>query len=217
MRVSKQIELSTKLANSSAIAEWNFDKRYMRKLESQGVAIVPTLWDESFNRGSFERWKGKLNSDELIVKPVVSATAMHTYRLKTFDPLLIEVFCSREFMVQPFIPAIEYEGEYSLFYFNGAYRHSILKVPKTNDFRVQEEHGGIITAIEPDVKMMMAEESILEKISEKLLYSRVDLMRHRDDLVLMELEVIEPALYLRMDAAASSRFAIAICKWLTSN
>ena len=217
LQVLKQIESETRLANSSAIAKWNFDKRYLSELENLGVAIVPTLWNEAFNAESFEQWKHALDADELIVKPVVSATAMHTYRLIIFDPSLVEVFSKRDFMVQPFVPAIVNEGEYSLFYFNGVYSHSILKAPKSDDFRVQEEHGGIITATEPCAKMVLAAESILTKVREKLLYARVDLVRHNDNFALMELELIEPALYLRMDADAPSRFAVAIRNWLAAN
>lgn len=214
LQVLNNIESQTRLANSAAIAEWNFDKRYMHELETQGVPIVPTLWDQVYNAESLESWQRTLSADELVVKPVVSATAMHTYRLKAFDPSLAELFATTDFIVQPFVPAIVNEGEFSLFYLNGVYSHAILKAPKLDDFRVQEEHGGIITSTEPNEAMIVAAENVLAKVREKLLYARVDLVRHNDRFALMELELIEPALYLRMDAAAPRRFATAIRDWL---
>ena len=114
-------------------------------------------------------------------------------------------------MVQPFMPNIVAEGEFSLFFFNGKYSHSIKKSPKATDFRVQEEHGGIITEIEPDEKLRVAAKNAFDKIGETLLYGRVDLVRdERDEFALMELELIEPALYLRMSDGAPERFAAAI-------
>src|SRR5688572_33479553 len=100
-------------------------------------------------------------------------------------------------MVQPFMANIVDEGEYSLFYFNGEFSHAINKCPKDNDFRVQEEHGGSITAIKPDERMHQAGREVIDAI-QAMLYARVDLVRDAaGDLCLMELELIEPALYLR--------------------
>ena len=109
------------------------------------------------------------------------------------------------------LPNIVAEGEFSLFFFNGKYSHTINKSPKTDDFRVQEEHGGLITEVEPDEKLRDAAQNALDKIGEPLLYARVDLVRdEQDEFALMELELIEPALYLRMSDRAPERFAAAI-------
>lgn len=212
IEVLEKIELSTaRLENSIDIVKWNLDKRYLRELEGKGLRIVPTIWDGIYDKQSFYRWTADLGTDELIVKPTVSATAAHTYRLSEFDADLVEVFATRPFMVQPFLSNIVTEGEYSLFYFGGEYSHAILKSPKSEDFRVQEEHGGIITAIEPDAKLRVAADKAFEVIRPLPLYARVDLVRDADDeFALMELELIEPALYLRMDAQAPQRFANAI-------
>jgi hypothetical protein len=58
-------------------------------------------------------------------------------------------FADRPWLAQPFMPQVVAEGEYSLFYFGGRYSHAVLKTPRREDFRVQEEHGGVIQAIEP--------------------------------------------------------------------
>lgn len=200
-----------RLENPLDIVEWNLDKRYLRDLDNRGVGIVPTIWDPVYSATDFQSWLETLQTDELILKPTVSATAQNTFRLRKFDPQLVTIFADRPFMVQPFLRSIVDEGEYSLFLFNGELSHAILKAPKPGDFRVQEEHGGIITRTEADEGLRMAAQNALDAIGQHLLYARVDLVRYIDDeFVLMELELIEPALYLRMDESAPERFAIAI-------
>jgi len=204
---------SARLENPLDVVKWNLDKRYLRDLESRGLPIVPTIWDGVYDQRVFYRWMADLGCDELIIKPTVSATAEHTYRLGEFDPSLVETFSTRPFMVQPFLENIVTEGEYSLFYFNGEYSHTILKSPKTDDFRVQEEHGGLIIAVEPTPKLSNAGRKAFEMIKPPPLYARVDLVRDdENEFALIELELIEPALYLRMDADAPARFAAAIDK-----
>lgn len=172
---------------------------------------MPTLWDETYTADNLVRWRDTLGTDEMIIKPSISATAADTYRLRAFDEELVPVFSEREFLVQPFMHSIIDEGEVSLFYFNGTYSHAIVKRPKPADFRVQEEHGGEISAIVPEPSMRSRAADVLDHIDGDLLYARVDLVRNESgEFALMELELIEPSLYLRMDAAAPSRFAAAI-------
>lgn len=210
-----RIERQTRLENPLDIVRWNLDKRYLREMEQRGTRIVPTIWDANYSEVELDRWLRALDTDEIIIKPYVSATAEHTYRLRSFDPGLVGIFATRPFMVQPFMPKIIDEGEYSFFYFNGEFSHAINKSPKLNDFRVQEEHGGIITEVMPDDRLIKAGRMAVDTIGRELLYARVDLVRDEDDnFCLMELELIEPALYLRMDAGAPKRFADAISKRL---
>lgn len=208
LEVLGRIEAATRLFNPLAVVNWNFDKIYLRELADKGVSVVPTLFETRYSAETFAKWIDKLNSRELIVKPRVSATAEHTYRLSEFDPELCESFETRPFLVQPFLDTIINDGEYSLFYFNGEYSHAILKEPKPQDFRVQEEHGGIITAIEATDAMKSAASRALAAVRDPLLYARIDLVRDAlDGFQLMELELIEPALYFRMDERSPILFA----------
>jgi hypothetical protein len=199
------------LENSLDIVKWNLDKRYLRDLGEKGVNIVPTIWDGAYDEVSFGKWIEDAGTDEIIIKPTISATAQHTYRMRHFDPNLAHVFANRPFLVQPFLQSILNEGEYSLFYFGGKYSHTILKVPGRTDFRVQEEHGGIISAAQPTVDLLGCGRAVLDTITPVPLYARVDLVGDAaGDLAVMELELIEPALYLRMDPDSPMRFAAAI-------
>jgi hypothetical protein len=213
LAVLETIDSSTaRLENSIDIVRWNLKKTYLLELGEKGVNIVPTIWKPG---GIVERdvrgWRDHFGTDEVVIKPIVSATAEFTYRIREFMQGLTGVFSNREYMVQPFMPAIVTEGEFSLFYFAGAYSHTILKTPKPRDFRVQEEHGGIIRAVEPSRKMRFIAENVLQFIPSKPLYARIDLVRDgRDSFALMELELIEPALYFRMDSQSPARFAMAL-------
>ena len=219
LQVLKQIESQTLLANPFEIVQWNADKIYLNDLQEKGAKIVPTIWINSrFDASQLQQWFKQLESDEIVIKPRVSATAQDTFWLKCGQEnieSLNKIFENRPFMVQPFMKAIVDEGEYSLFYFNGEYSHAILKTPKTADFRVQEEHGGIIQAIKPSSDLLKAGEEILKYISMTLLYARVDFVRTKNnEFALMELELIEPSLYLRNCENAPHLFAKAINTWL---
>jgi glutathione synthase/RimK-type ligase-like ATP-grasp enzyme len=212
LRVLETIDSSSaRLENSLNIVRWNLKKTYLRELAEKGVNIVPTIWkDRGIVEGDVREWLDQFGADEVVIKPVVSATAEFTYRLAEFASELTAVFANREYMVQPFMPNIVSEGEFSLFYFAGAYSHTILKTPKLRDFRVQEEHGGIIRAVEPTEDLTSTAEHILRFIPSKPLYARIDLVRDAlDSFALMELELIEPALYFRMDEDSPARFAAA--------
>jgi glutathione synthase/RimK-type ligase-like ATP-grasp enzyme len=110
-------------------------------------------------------------------------------------------------MVQPFLKNIIDEGEYSLSFFDGKFSHSVLKKPKEKDFRVQEEHGGNIQPIKISPELMLIAENIIKKLSTIPLYGRVDLVRTKqNEFALMELELIEPSLYLNKDEQSPTRF-----------
>lgn len=217
LEVLRKIDASkARLENPLKIVEWNLSKQYLRELEANGIKIVPTIWDEkTVDETSFNRWRSHFQTDEIIIKPIISATAEFTFRLKNFTHKLTETFVNKPFMVQPFVPKIVTEGEFSLFYFGGIYSHTILKTPKAKDFRVQEEHGGIITQVAPSEQLLQSAQKVFAQISDELLYARIDFVRdENDNFCLMELELIEPALYLRMDKDAPERFAKAINNWM---
>ena len=212
------IESTTKLANPLSIVKWNANKTYLRLLESHGARVVQTIWGEGqVESQHIQRWFAELETDDIVVKPTVSASAVDTFRVQKQFPIDAKVsatFAGRQFMVQPFMNGIISEGEFSLFYFRGNYSHTILKTPKARDFRVQEEHGGLIQAVEPSDGILNAGKAVMALIEPTPLYARIDLVRDKDEFVLMELELIEPALYLRMDEGAPQRFARAIDEWL---
>lgn len=153
--VLAQIERSgTPLLNPLDLVRWNLRKTYLRELASSGIPIVPTLWRDRLGRGDLIRLFEEMNSaDQIVVKPIVSANADGAFRLdrREAEERAGEIetyYADRPLMAQPFVGSVLDEGEYSLFYFNGAFSHAIVKTPEAGDFRVQEEHGGIIRPVD---------------------------------------------------------------------
>ncbi|MEO0576646.1 MAG: hypothetical protein AAF004_14370 [Pseudomonadota bacterium] len=217
----RKISAATRLANPLALMRWNMDKRYLAELARDGVATVPTVFGEGLAPGQLP---GMLESvtEPHVIKPVISAGAERTFRIEPgmSEAQLAPIVAAHQksaWMWQPFLTRITTEGEYSLFYFSGEYSHAILKTPKSGDFRVQEEFGGVIQAITPAAELRAAADQTLASLDSPPLYARVDLVRgNRDDAwQLIELELIEPSLYLRMDEQASARFAHAVNAWLS--
>ena len=204
------VRTGTRLANPLELIRWNARKTYLRDLEERGLPVVPSIWDRS-------RF-GELKADEIVIKPVVSASAFHTYRLRRGDRWSGEMeaaFAGREIMAQPFLRSIVEEGEFSLFYFGGEPSHTVLKSPKEEDFRVQEEHGGLIRPVEPPAPLVELGSRIVESLPVPPLYARVDLARlDSGGYALMELELIEPSLYFRTDPESPRRFARAFEEWM---
>ncbi len=113
LNVLRRIEASdARLENSLEIVRWTWTNR-MFATRIDGVNIMPSLWERSYDTASFGGWLDELGCEEVIIKPTVSATAEHTYRLQEFDPRLTATFAERPFVVQPFLPSIVTEGEYS--------------------------------------------------------------------------------------------------------
>jgi hypothetical protein len=205
------------LDNSLRIVRWNMHKTYLRDLKERGVVTVPTLWREGLAPGELLPLFDELASDEAVIKPVTSGNAEGAYHLnraraKAQAAEIEKYYTGRPLMMQPFERGILAEGEFSLIYFNGELSHSILKVPKPGDFRVQEEHGADIQAVRPEAALVAAGNSAIAAIGERLLYARADLVRHDSGFRLMELELVEPAIYLRMDRGAPDRFADAVAR-----
>lgn len=211
--VLEKINSVSHLENDLELMKWNMNKNYLFDLEQKGVRIVETIWEKKFNSETALKYFEKLNTDEIIIKPNISANADNTFRLtkeKLYDNIseLEKIFEAKEFMVQPFIQNIIDEGEYSLFFFNGKFSHSVLKKPKEKDFRVQEEHGGDIQPITAPAEIVLVAENIIKKLFTIPLYGRVDLVRTKNnEFALMELELIEPSLYLNKDEKSPFRFA----------
>ena len=206
---------SALLVNALPLVHWTLEKTYLRDLEARGADIVPSAWFDTFDAEDVSACFATFHADRIVVKPLIGANAADTYVLESHsgEAILDEletVFHDRAFFVQPFIASIQTEGEYSLFYFNGDYSHAIQKTPKSGDFRVQEEHGADIQPLIPPRRLIDTATDLVRLVEPRPMYVRADFVRGDDDrFLLMELELIEPSLYLRMDAGAPARFAAA--------
>lgn len=201
-----------KLHNPPDILRWNSDKLYMRDLSAKGVLIPETTWIA----------RGKLTRDVLrkhvncpcVLKPTVSGGAYSTFRVSpdNIDAVVEKLDGLAEekgFMLQPFIPEIVSPGEYSLIFFREKFSHAVLKTPAEGDFRVQSKHGGVYTRAEVSPGVIEQARMILAAVpfDEELLYARVDGVVRDGKFILMELELIEPYLFLEFGDTAAAVLA----------
>lgn len=211
----EQIDSSgTQLYNPLEFCRWNINKQYLRDLERKGIPTLPTQWLERLDQSQCDQYFAANPGQPAIAKPLVGANADHIFILQPDQPQswepAIEYYQDKPLMLQPFVPSIQTEGEFSLFYFGGDYSHTVQKQPKPGDFRVQEEHGGIIQLVTPTPAMLQLGQQVLDQLGETMLYARVDLVIYQDQLKLIELELIEPSLYFQYDPASAERFAVAL-------
>jgi len=202
------------VANPVPLMRWNTDKRYLFDLETKGVPIIPTAFAPALSDVDLTEARARFG-DTVIVKPPVSGGADGTYRLMPGDPIPADVV-GKPMLIQPMMAAIATEGEYSLFYFGGAFSHAILKVPSAGDFRVQEQFGGREITVDASEDARAVAEQALCAAPGDALYARIDMVRGADGgLRLMELELIEPALFLSHAADRGRLFADALSARLT--
>ena len=213
----EEVEKSgTPLLNPLELVRWNLNKSYLARLAESGVSIVPTRWLNQPGQKDIQALFQEFATDTLVIKPSVGTNAEHAHVLRAHEmkqvwPGLQQIFDHRQAMIQPFRPAIQSEGEYSLMFIDGELSHTIRKKPKAGDFRSQEEHGADISLVEPESLLVQRAGEAIAALSSRPLYGRADMIRNPEgDFEVMELELIEPSMYLCMDSDAPGRLARAI-------
>lgn len=198
-----------RMQNSAEIVIWNVDKAYLRDLAQGGIRIVPTLFADSLTPESLSRARADFGQDALVLKPRISAGAKKTLIWEGAD--VPDGAPETDAMIQPFMPAIQSEGEWSLIFFGGDFSHAVLKTPKPGDFRSQPDYDAHLRVQTPPVAAVELAYQALEYLGQTLLYARVDMVRNgAGDFCLMELELIEPDLYLKYEEAAPARLSHAV-------
>ena len=184
---------------------WNADKRYLRDLASAGVALPRTRWVDPGERPDVAALLEEWGAARAVLKPRVSATAFGTHVVSR-DRLpgdaewaaLERSGC----LLQAFVPEIQSRGEVSLVFLSGGFSHAMLKRPRAGDFRVQKDFGGTLESASPADGTVRFGEEVLRLAGRPWRYARVDLVETEAGPVLMELELIEPDLFLTPPAAA---------------
>jgi hypothetical protein len=175
----------TTLINAPSLLRWNLHKSYLLGLAAQGVRIPASQLVRN-----------------VVIKPAVSASAYQTHYLRD------------DALVQEFVSEVATAGEWSLLFFDGAFSHAVLKRPRADDFRVQEELGGSATPQIPPETLIEFARGVLALVQPMPVYARVDLVERDAGITLMELELIEPSLFLRADPDATERFVAALLRQL---
>ncbi|WP_375418410.1 RimK family alpha-L-glutamate ligase [uncultured Hymenobacter sp.] len=201
--------------NPLAIVRWNADKRYLRDIEAAGFRIVPTRWLARGSAFEAEELFAEFQAEKLVVKPAVSGGAKNTFALTRVQaaaqtPALTALLAAEDFLAQPFLPQIQAPGEWSLLYFGGEFSHCVLKTPKRGEFRVQLYFGSDTRAASPPPALRATADALVARFAPGCLYARVDGVEVEGELLLMELELIEPTLFLAYDEGAAGRYEAAL-------
>ncbi|WMS87749.1 ATP-grasp domain-containing protein [Pleionea litopenaei] len=206
--------------NPAKTIRWNMDKHYLLDLKENGIR---TVHSEILKRGKTYNFAQELESrgiSEGIIKPTVSGAARHTYRVNSnissnLCDTLNKLLEKEDFIIQPFQKNIVEQGELSLMVMGGKFTHAVRKVAAQGDFRVQDDHGGRVIPYFPSNEEINFAESAVRACDPEPLYARVDIVVNNDgDLAIMELELIEPELFLRFCAPAAKQLAVAVNQYL---
>lgn len=198
------------IANPPALLRWNGDKAYLAELGAKGIPSVPTIEVPALIDAALHRAAEQFGTPELVVKPPVSASATGTHRIRPGDEIPVPERGQR-MMIQPFLPTIATEGEYALILFDGRLSHTLVKRPKEGDFRVQPHLGGTTEKSEAPAGAEELATAALAAAPADATYARVDIIRdEKGELRIMELELVEPALWLDVAPHGEEAFARAV-------
>jgi hypothetical protein len=205
--------------NAVPVVRWNMDKQYLHDLHQTGVAIPPSRWFDHEAVVDLHAILGTEGWSRVVIKPRISATAHHTWvatarTLQADQRTLNQLLQQGGVLIQPFIDEIVTQGEWSLIYFDKHYSHAVVKRPKNGDFRVQDDFGGTVDVGQPVPALLDQAQAIMDILPDRVLYTRLDAVVRDGQLMVMEVELIEPFLFLDRAADAAQHFATAIQRYI---
>lgn len=211
-----RVRTLTRLCNEPRIIAWNMDKHYLADLEGKGISVEPSRFVERGTTISLRELIDETGWEDAVIKPCVSGAARHTYRINranapAVDGIVRSLLATESLLLQPFQQAIVEQGEDTLMLFNGRFSHAVRKVAKPGDFRVQDDYGGTVHAHQPSPEQIELAERAMASCLSVPAYGRVDMVQVAPQrYAVMELELIEPELWLRYHPPAAVPFAQAI-------
>ena len=203
----------TRMINPYELVKWNMDKHYLGDLFRKGINIPETHFIEVGEQNTLTELIARKDWQKAILKPCFSGAARHTYKIeeKISDDLentFQELIAREAMMLQPFQENVVKQGEVSLMVMGGRFTHAVLKVAKPGDFRVQDDFGGTVHKYTPTSEEITFAEKTVAACDPFPNYARVDIIKDNNNkLALIELELIEPELWFRMNPEAADMLA----------
>lgn len=202
--------------NSVEAVRYNINKLYLSELAKIGINIIPSHFIVSDEMPKQSDLFNSLECNDLIVKPLIGASSYNLHKISQTDTFNFNSYKRDNplgFIVQKYMPEITEYGEISLVFYNKMFSHAVIKKSKAGDFRVQDDYGGTFSYFTPDQYLLEKANEVLMSIGHELLYSRVDCLYFNNTFYLMEVELIEPILYLH-DKHFRDEFITAISRLL---
>jgi glutathione synthase/RimK-type ligase-like ATP-grasp enzyme len=209
-------ERAAPLWNPRSVIEANLHKRYLLLLERRGVSVVPTELLPRASRASLADVLRRRAWHDVVVKPAVGAGSFATRRFGPTDAaegerFLGEQLALRDVLIQPYQDSVDGHGERALVWIDGEFTHAVRKTPRFSG-EVEQVSGAL--AIGADERELA--ERALEPFARDCLYARVDVAPGPDGRpCVMELELVEPSLFLAQEPRALARLVASVAARLS--
>lgn len=211
-----EVSIQTRLINSINLIRWNLDKHYLNDLNKKSINIPATIFIEPGERRSLREIFQMAGWPEAILKPAISGSARHTYKLNQSNlvehqTLFKRLITDESMLLQEFQYNVVEKGEVALMLFGGAYSHAVLKKAKAGDFRVQDDFGGTVHDYQPSADEIKFAKKVVAACDTTPVYARVDVIwDNANRPCVSELELIEPELWFRKKPQAAEALAESI-------
>lgn len=201
-----------RVRNPLDAVRWNSDKRYLDALAGWGAPVVPVIRTSTADPDAAVRAVAAAGWDVLVVKPAVGVGGSGVVRLPATRLPEHLRSAREELLVQPFAPAVVDEGEYSYVVIGGEVSHVLRKRPASGDFRAHGIYGGTVAPHAPVAADLAEVRELSARLPFDLAYARIDVVRFGGRLEVLELELIEPMLYLSAAPGSADRLAAALLR-----
>jgi hypothetical protein len=215
-----RVSAATTLYNDARAVRWNSHKSYLAEIARRGVPVIDTVFASVGSNLDLTAVAREHGWRDVVVKPAVSASAHETRRFDVPDRAegqahLDRLLATRDVMVQPHLAALAEQGELSLLFARGRFTHAVRRRSALVDGHVMPKSAPAdapAAAIECAARVLEAAGALTGVSPNEMLYSRVDLAATGSDCVLLELELIEPSLFLVHAPNEAEAFAAALVK-----
>lgn len=213
------VDLEIPVINPVPLIKWNMSKKYLLDLYRKRFRVPRSLILDRHQAPnkiveSIQAYFPSSEHPQLVVKPVISASSYKTNKInnpitREGEEVIADITGDTDLLVQEYGTAIE-QGEYSIIFISGQYTHSMIKIPKSGEFRSQAEFGGEVKPVDPPPRLIDMADRLLDELPVYPVYARIDVVFDGITGMLMECEVIEPYLFLSVSEIATKKLVEAI-------
>ncbi len=209
-------KLKTQFINDINVINWNIDKKYLKYLNRQNINISPTVFIEKRENITLKELFKKTKWKEIVIKPSISGAAHNTFRITNenytkYEKKIYNLKKNNVLLFQKFQYDIIKNGEISIIIINNKFSHSVKKIAKKGDFRVQDDHGGRVENYIANKNEVDFAINCISKCPFNIHYARVDIAYDNNgNIFLCELELIEPEVWFRKFPGSEMKLAKSI-------